>query len=53
MVQRLPSLSWLRAFEAAARHLSFTHAAEELFLTQAAISKQVKLLEQFLREPLF
>ena len=53
MVQRLPSLSWLRAFEAAARHPSFTHAAEELFLTQAAISKQVKLLEQFLREPLF
>ena len=37
----LPPLNWLRAFEAAARHLSFTHAAQELNLTQAAISKQV------------
>jgi LysR family transcriptional regulator, glycine cleavage system transcriptional activator len=53
MAPRLPPLSWLRAFEAAARHLSFTHAATELHLTQAAISKQVKLLEHFLREPLF
>ena len=50
---RLPPLSWLRAFEASARHLSFTHAASELNLTQAAISKQVKLLEHYLREPLF
>ncbi len=49
----LPHLTWLRAFEASARHLSFTHAAEELNLTQAAISKQVKLLEHHLREPLF
>ena len=53
MKRNLPPLAWLRAFEAAARHLSFTHAAEELNLTQAAISKQVKLLEQFLREPMF
>ena len=53
MVPRLPPLHWLRAFEAAARHLSFTHAAAELNLTQAAISKQVKLLELHLREPLF
>lgn len=53
MSQKLPPLSWLRAFEAAARHLSFTGAAIELNLTQAAISKQVKLLEQDLREPLF
>lgn len=53
MAQRLPHLLWLRAFEAAARHLSFTHAANELNMTQAAISKQVKLLEQFLGEPLF
>jgi LysR family glycine cleavage system transcriptional activator len=52
-VRRLPHLSWLRAFEASARHLSFTNAAQELNLTQAAISKQVKLLEQYLREPLF
>lgn len=53
MTRKLPPLSWLRAFEAAARHLSFTHAAEELNLTQAAISKQVKLLEHYLRELLF
>lgn len=50
---KLPPLTWLRAFEASARHLSFTHAAQELGLTQAAISKQIKLLEQFLGEPLF
>jgi LysR family glycine cleavage system transcriptional activator len=49
----IPHLTWLRAFEASARHLSFTNAAEELNLTQAAVSKQVKLLEQYLREPLF
>lgn len=49
----MPPLPWLRAFEASARHLSFTHAAAELNLTQAAISKQVKLLEHYLREPLF
>jgi LysR family transcriptional regulator, glycine cleavage system transcriptional activator len=53
MAYRLPPLTWLRAFEAAARHMSFTDAAEELHLTQAAVSKQVKLLEQTLREPLF
>ncbi len=53
MSQKLPHLNWLKAFEASARHLSFTHAATELNLTQAAISKQVKLLEQYLREPLF
>lgn len=53
MPHRLPPLSWLRAFEASARHLSFTSAAAELNLTQAAISKQVKLLEQTLRERLF
>lgn len=53
MAQRLPPLVWLRAFEASARHLSFTNAATELNLTQAAISKQVKLLEHYLREPLF
>ena len=49
----LPPLNWLRAFEAAARHLSFTQAAHELHLTQAAISKQVKLLELQLRQHLF
>jgi LysR family transcriptional regulator, glycine cleavage system transcriptional activator len=53
MAHKLPPLSWLRAFEAAARHLSFTHAAAELNLTQAAVSKQVKLLEHYLHEQLF
>ncbi len=53
VTHQIPPLPWLRAFEAAARHLSFTHAAAELNLTQAAISKQVKLLEHYLREPLF
>ena len=49
----LPPLTWLRAFEAAARTLSFTHAGTELHLTQAAISKHVKALEHHLRQPLF
>lgn len=53
MGHQIPPLPWLRAFEASARHLSFTNAAGELNLTQAAISKQVKLLEHYLREPLF
>ncbi|MGI9498872.1 MAG: LysR family transcriptional regulator, partial [Geminicoccaceae bacterium] len=43
----------MRSFEAAARHLSFTKAANELFVTQAAISHQVKALEQDLGVPLF
>ena len=45
MVQRLPSLNALRAFEAAARHLSLTEAARELHVTPAAVSHQVKALE--------
>jgi LysR family transcriptional regulator, glycine cleavage system transcriptional activator len=49
----LPPLTWLRAFESAARHLSFTEAAKELNLTQAAISKHVKSLELHLRHELF
>ncbi len=53
MVHRMPPLNWLRAFEASARHLSFTHAANELGLRQVAVSKQVKQLELQLREPLF
>jgi LysR family glycine cleavage system transcriptional activator len=53
MSRRLPPLSALRAFEAAARHLSFTRAAAELGVTQAAISHQVKLLEDQLGQPLF
>ena len=45
MAKRLPNLTSLRAFEAAARHESFTKAANELGMTQAAISQQVKALE--------
>jgi LysR family glycine cleavage system transcriptional activator len=51
--RRLPPLTSLRAFEAAGRHLSFTKAAEELTVTQAAISHQVKALEEYLNVPLF
>lgn len=53
MAKRLPPLQWLRSFESAARHLSFTTAAEELGITQSAVSQQIKALEQFLGEPLF
>ncbi len=53
MSRRLPPLNALKAFEAAARHLSFTKAAEELFVTQAAISHQIKTLEEFLGLKLF
>jgi len=49
----LPSLDLLRGFEAAARHLSFTKAGEELFLTQSAVSRQMKELEEQLGVPLF
>jgi LysR family glycine cleavage system transcriptional activator len=53
MKKRLPPLNWLRAFESAARHLSFTDAASELSLTQAAISQQIKALESQLGAALF
>ncbi len=53
MHRRLPPLNALRAFEAAARHLSFTKAADELNVTPAAISHQVKSLEAYLGLPLF
>lgn len=52
-MRRLPPLNALRAFEAAARHLSFTKAANELFVTQAAVSHQIKALEDWLGLPLF
>jgi LysR family glycine cleavage system transcriptional activator len=52
-VTRLPSLNALRAFEAAARHLSFTRAAAELNVTQTAISHQIKGLEDQLGVQLF
>jgi len=53
MPRQLPPLTALRAFEAAARHLSFARAAEELHVTPAAISQQIKLLEAQLGIPLF
>ena len=53
MANRLPPLNALRAFEASARQLSFTKAAEELFVTQAAISHQIKSLEEHLGIKLF
>lgn len=51
--RRLPNLSALRAFEAAARHESFTAAAEELFVTHSAISHQIRALETELGTMLF
>src|SRR6202011_5753723 len=53
MTARLPSLNGLRAFEAAARHLSFTNAASELNVTQTAISHQIRRPEQELGIRLF
>ncbi len=53
MNKGLPPLNWVRAFEAAARHLNFTHAATELNLTQAAVSNQIKGLENQLGCVLF
>ena len=53
MSRQLPSLTSLRAFEAAGRHLSFTRAAEELGVTQAAVSQQIKGLESHLDAHLF
>lgn len=53
MSRPLPPLNALRAFEVAARHLSFTKAADELHVTPAAVSQQVKTLEDFAGTPLF
>jgi DNA-binding transcriptional LysR family regulator len=47
------SLDLLRGFRVAARHLSFTRAAQELFVTQPAISREIKTLEEHLGQPLF
>jgi DNA-binding transcriptional LysR family regulator len=51
--RRLPPLDLLVAFEAAARHLSFTKAAAERFLTQSAVSRQIAALEEEIGAPLF
>ena len=53
MSYRLPPLAVLRTFETAARHLSFKNAAEELHITPAAVSQQIKALEDYLGVPLF
>ncbi len=50
---RLPSLDTLRVFSIAARHMSFTKAANELHLTQSAVSHRVRALEEELGMPLF
>ncbi|WP_272010467.1 LysR substrate-binding domain-containing protein [Roseovarius sp. ZX-A-9] len=50
---KFPPLKWLMSFEATARHMSFTAAAEELGLSQAAVSYQIKCLETMIKAPLF
>jgi DNA-binding transcriptional LysR family regulator len=51
--RKIPSIEALIAFEAAARHLSFTRSADELALTQSAVGRQVATLEEYLGVPLF
>lgn len=53
MVSQLPPLAAIRVFESAARHLSFTKASAELGMTQAAVSYQIKVLEERVGTPLF
>jgi LysR family glycine cleavage system transcriptional activator len=53
MARDLPSLNAIRVFDSAARHLNFSRAAEELSVTQSAVSRQIKLLEDQLNQPLF
>jgi len=53
MKRKLPPLNALRAFEAAARHLSFTRAAEELHVTHGAVSQSIKTLENYYQQQLF
>ena len=52
-LKNLPSIDLLRSFDATARHLSFTKAATELFLTQSAVSRQIKTLEDQIGMPLY
>ncbi len=52
-MRRALNLNWIRSFEASARLLSFTKAAQELALTQAGVSQHIRMLEQELGEPLF
>ena len=53
MARQIPPLSAVRVFEAAARHLNFTRAAEELAMTQAAVSYQIRMIEDRLGASLF
>jgi len=53
MADRLPPLNTLRVFDAVVRHMSFTRAASELGMTQAAVSYQIRLLEERIGAPLF
>lgn len=53
MARQIPPLSAVRVFEAAARHLNFTRAAEELAMTQAAVSYQIRMIEDRLGTSLF
>ncbi|MBE9539858.1 MAG: transcriptional regulator GcvA [Proteobacteria bacterium] len=53
MKRKLPPLNTLRAFEAAARHLSFTRAAEELHVTHGAVGQAIKTLENYYQQQLF
>ncbi len=53
MAPRIPSLNWLRVFEAAARAESFAHAARQINMSAAAVSQQIKALESHLGAPLF
>jgi LysR family transcriptional regulator, glycine cleavage system transcriptional activator len=53
MTRRLTHLNGVRAFEAVARHMSFAKAADELGVTPAAVSQQVKTLEDYLGVKLF
>jgi len=53
MLTRLPPLNAIKAFHAASRHLNFSKAAEELGVTQSAVSKQILLLEDFVGTQLF
>lgn len=53
MARRLPPLNSLKSFEAAGRLLSFTQAAAELNVTQAAVSHQIRVIEEYLGQPLF
>lgn len=53
MRRSIPSLQNLLCFESAAKHMSYTHAAQEMYMTQSAISRQIQQLEDFLQLKLF